>query len=153
MNNYTDQINDYVSNYQQAVKNIEVIVSKLDELYLSFSSANGNDITNIKNDIDNIRNELLNIKKRVTDAKTKTVSRAESCNRCYNKYLNKEYPAYETSDRYYGSGASVYIASDGIIHVSREYGRKQSFIESIFMSSAGEYYDDEAISKEEMFNS
>ena len=152
-NYYRGQIKEYVSNYEDAIKKLDSVYASLEELYSSFSAATGADITKIRSDINVIKANITNAKHTITTAMNNTIARAESSDRCYNKYLNKEYAAYETGDRSYGTGANVYIDDGGMIHVVREYIRKQGLIESIFMSHAGEYYDEEVISISEMFNS
>ena len=151
-NYYSNQIRDYLVNYQNALSEIDKLNNWLNDLYASFSSASGADIAKIRNDIEIVSGELTALKIKIQKAKIKTKDKAESADRCFQKYYNADYQVYETGDRKYAYGARVYIENDGLIHVVREYTRKQSFLESIFMSNAGEYYDDKIISKEEMFN-
>jgi len=153
MENYTNQIREYELNYQSAIEKIKTICDKLDNLYSAFNNTSGNDIDKIRNDIDNIKNELLSINAKILEAKNKTIECAESCDRCYQKYKNKKYSAFEVGDRKYSGVVNVYIAKDGMIHVSKEYTKKRGIIGTLLLSSAGEYFDDKVISKDEMFNS
>lgn len=153
-NYYTNEINEYNSNYKDALSDIEKIINGFDNLYSSFNNSSGNDINRIRNDINQIKNNLNDIKQNISDSKKKTNKRAESCDRCYKKYKNKSYPRETIGDREYIEGASVTInKTNGLINISREYTKKQGLLEYLFVRSAGEMYDNTEISANEMFNS
>jgi hypothetical protein len=155
MNNYyIGQLTNYIANYDDAIKKMDTIYNSLENLSSAFQAASGEDIARIKNDIETIKTNVLNIKKTIKASKDKTVANAESSDRCYNKYLNKKYAEnVETEHKYYSDGVHVFIDDQGRIHVAREYVKKQSFLETIFMPRAGEGYDEFIVDFEEMFNS
>ena len=151
---YENELVDYNKNYNSSISKVDKIINALENLYKSFDNASGIDIDNIRKDITNLKKELLNIKKKINSCKDKTNDRAESSKRCFIKYNNKSYPAEKKDNRDYVAGAYVYIdKTTGLIVVQREYTRIKGFIEGLLLPSAGEYYDNNTIRKEEMFNS
>ena len=155
-NYYNNEIIDYVTNFYNAGTEIIKIYNSLNSLYAAFSTSSGVDIEKIRNDIRTVAGELKTIYTALSKAVNKTKERADSCDRCYLKYANASYPAYETKERKYCSGANVEIGSDGLIYVTRWYDKKLDFLETIgsfFVSSAGEQSDTKIIGTEEMFSS
>ncbi len=105
-NYYSNQLKDYNTNYNDAAKKIDAIVTKLTNTYDSFSGATGNDITKIRNDLTSIINGLNDAKTKIKEKQQKSNDNAESCYRCYQNWNTRYGKAYIDQDNgmvYYNS--------------------------------------------------
>ena len=90
MNNYyTDELNEYNSNYDDAVVRIDGMITKLQTLYDSFNGANGDDIINIRTDIKSLISKLKDIKASITSKKDITNKRAKEYNAMLNSWIGR----------------------------------------------------------------
>lgn len=125
---YIDQIKTYNDEYDDALKKLETINTKIDSLITAFKSATGTDVEPIKKDLDKLSEELESIEGKITKAQKETNTRASNSDSVYDKALNDQNvrtPNFGSNDNTYESTGKrkIYI-EDGIIYEEETFKQK-----------------------------
>ena len=88
MGYYTNQLDTYNNNYNDAIRKVDNIKSQLQKLYDSFNGSSGNSIDNIRYDLKALIDNLTSIRKTIVDGQCKSNDNASSCERCYYYWYN-----------------------------------------------------------------
>ena len=126
---YIDQLASYNDNYDDAIKKIDGISNKMNNLYNSFAGATGADVESIRSDLTSINNELSNIKKEILAAKTSSNTHATNSDNVYDKAMvehNLQTPSFGSADYTYESTGyrKIYI-EEGIIYEEETFEKKE----------------------------
>ena len=117
---YIDQIKTYNDEYDEALKKLESINTKINSLITAFKSATGTDVEPIKKNLDKLSEELESIKGKITKAQKETNTRATNSDNVYDKALNDHKvntPSFESSDnKYESTGQRKIYIEEGIIY-------------------------------------
>ena len=117
---YIDQIKTYNDEYDDALKKLETINTKINSLITAFKSATGTDVEPIKKDLDKLSTEIESIKGKITKAQKETNTRATNSDSVYDKALNDHKvntPSFESSDnKYESTGQRKIYIEEGIIY-------------------------------------
>ena len=87
---YANQLTTYNTNYKDAITKIDNIIGKINKVYDSVKMASGSEVTKIKNDLTALLTDLDETKTKITSKKKKTNDNADSCQRCYTNWRNRD---------------------------------------------------------------
>lgn len=87
-NYYKNQVEQYNTNYNDAIKKVDALKNQFVNLKNSFNSATGVEVEQIRNDLTSIIDKLTTLRKTIVDTQCITNDNASSCERCYFKWKN-----------------------------------------------------------------